>query len=423
MSKNNGWKSQSGFTLVELLVVIAIIGILAGLLLPAVGAARAAARKAECQANLQQIGVGIMAYAGNDKRGRMCSGGFSWRYDGAVTETGWVADLVNSGIPVGSMLCSANNAQLSDTYVDLLDQAATVSGDKVDFADGCGDSLGSTTTTLESGTSGRNPCRIIAADALAPGAPARTDLVKNQIYDRQYNTNYTAHWFFVRSRIRVSTTGSIRASTCSGSPSLISLGSTQGPLTVALVDNSSTGSSLVPILGDGTAGFAVTPGDGSDGISGTIGNDLSDDIARGGAEVVPFCSGGPIVVRDGAYAYDADGDGSNDSPAFSDDAMTFFDFSGFTGNQKNQWKYVYYHNTLQDMRQFGVTHGNVCNLLMADGSVRTFFDTDGDGFLNPGFEALGGYGTSYVQTSGELEAEVSEQELYPRWDLNPAKFK
>lgn len=357
--------SAHGFSLVELLVTVSIIGLLTAMLFPALNAARESSRQAGCASNLRQFGITMAARV---QRGKpLCSGAFDWRHDGCVTEIGWVADLVKDGTPVGKMLCPSNPCQISRTYNDLLNL-------NVSASDTCVDWLGSPSSTDADGTVLRNPCRAIVELGLAPGTDERRLLIEQQIFDKHFNTNYAASWWLVRTGVKLDASGNLQSDAAGCTPSLLSRHSTIGPLTQVRADTAKCSSSFIPLLG---CGAPCEP------LAMPIGTNPS------GAFVAHSATAGP--AKNPSMA----------APHFESGTP-----SGGTSGWLAAW-----NATFQDYRNFGPVHRGLCNLLFADGSVRSVTDANRDGLLNNGFRPTADNGFT------DDEIELPHDDVLSKWSL------
>jgi prepilin-type processing-associated H-X9-DG protein len=383
-----------------MLVVIAIIAILIALLLPALARAREAARNSSCKNNLRQFGIGMHEFANADPQERFCTGAYDFRRDGCPDTWGWVADLVNIGAArPGEMLCSTNPLRALEKVNDMLGKDTTDAKD------------GAPLTRLQTGA-----CYLGATDwgGTAVDTAARADFVARTMFDEGYNTNYVASWYLVRGGLKFEpelTPITSVSQTTSGGSSYKGIAMTTGPLTRRVVEASRIVSSNIPLLGD------AAPGDPTEAVLAlniakdpalnTLGNDDQESrtYLEAGVRLAESFNDGPAQYDSSAIRIALMPELTVVQPQMVCEASTE---GCLPANDTNgTW--------LQDTRDWYAVHGSgnklSCNVLMADGSVKEFSDTNGDKYLNPGFPIPSGLTDAQIAGIGYADSTV---ELHPK---------
>lgn len=416
-------KRKVGFTLIELLVVIAIIALLAALLLPAVTKAREAARAAQCQANLKNIGVALFKYSTRAPSGAYCSGASDFRRDGCMDTWGWVADMVNVGDGnLNESLDPSNPLKGSEKLNDLIGKTTN------DNKDGAPDAR------LQSGICGKDGdvangggwAGISGGSAnefagtLADSAD-RAELVSRYFLSQGYNTNYAAGYHLVRGMVKTLKAGSGSTFLQTVGGGYKGLGGSTGPLTANVMDRSRVSSSNVGFIGCAGAGDideailvatlghgpgVTTQGDSSITAS-TSTDGTATKFAKGSDDTVTYIQQGELLTEafnDGPAYTKADGTAvklmekyvtlnfqlecERNEPTTAACAAPYGESvdgaEGIQPSLSGTDNGVY----LQDTRDWFAIHQGSLNLLMADGSVKVFYDANADGYLNPGFAVV-----------------------------------
>jgi prepilin-type N-terminal cleavage/methylation domain-containing protein/prepilin-type processing-associated H-X9-DG protein len=379
---------KRGFTLIELLVVIAIIGLLVALLLPALAAAREAARNTNCRNNLRQFGIAMYTFAEKDPSGRYCTGASDFRRDGCMDSYGWVADIVNQGAgKVSEMTCPSNpllgSEKLNDCY----------GADTTDAKDGCPPArLAAGFCGPDAGVGGiffgGTPGGSFANTAV--NTPERATAVAWGLLEAGYNTNYSASYYLTRTEVRtINGAGNAPMTDWPTGQSSKGIGGSLGPLTVRIAESGLVPTSNIPLIGD------AAPGDVDEAVAATAFVRSDNDFVGAAMNSGANKKGEKVFVPAGALLTEA----FNDGPAFYDNTANNLNLIALGSSLGVQMAAELAGNIqpppttgsntyLQDTRDWYALHGGTAgsaNILMADGSVKTFYDNNGDKFLNPGF--------------------------------------
>jgi prepilin-type processing-associated H-X9-DG protein len=315
----------------------------------------------------------MQLHADRDPAQRFCTGAYDLKRDGCPDTWGWVADMVNMNVCRPGDLLDPSNACASLEKLNEL-----LGGDTASPGSACPD-----TTRANDGT-----CTQLTA--LGAYGDSRAEFVAANFMDKGYNTNYVASWFLVRGSVKVTYNAgfeTVYQTGPDGKADYKGLRNVTGPLTRRMVMNSLVPSSNIPLLGCGA------PGDPSEAVAGST---------------IKSANSNKEYVTAGQRLTESFNDGPSQLNGASDKVLLLAAATNMDGQiakeMKGEWDTLPW---MQDTRDWWAIHAGECNILMADGSVRSFKDNNNDKYLNPGFaiatSATGDYSASgYAAGKAEL---------------------